>query len=106
MLSKAELKFLIKGKTTDPGYDAVMRHRIRRKMLKFQRDDMPALKRSDWAARWITENCNDITEFRNAGENGNSANNVPFVRKVAPGRGFEPLRPKEPQVLQTCALPG
>jgi len=25
---------------------------------------------------------------------------------VAPGRGFEPLRPKGPQVLQTCALPG
>jgi len=92
MLSRAELKFLIEGKTTDPGYDAVMRHRIRRKLLKFQRDDLPAFKRTDWVARWITENCN-ITEFRNMGENENSPKNAPFAENVVRGTGFEPANP-------------
>ena len=35
---------------------------------------------------------------------GNCCQNT--TNEVAPGRGFEPLRPKGPQVLQTCALPG
>ncbi len=112
MLSKSELKFLTEGGTGNPDYDRVMKHRIRAKLLKFERD-VPVLKRNDWSRRWllqvlssVTENCNGATEFRNAGENENSPNNAPSVRKVAPGRGFEPLRPKGPQVLQTCALPG
>ena len=87
MLSKAELKFLLEGKTTDPGYDAVIRHRIRRKLLKFQRDALPALKQGDWTARWlrglveITENCNGIMEFRNLGENENSHNKTLFKNR-------------------------
>ncbi len=86
MLSKAELKFLIEGKTADPRYDAVMRHRIRRKLLTFQREDLPALKRGGWdtqlldAILRITENRNNITEFRNGSENENSQNNAPFAK--------------------------
>ena len=86
MLSKSELKFLIQGGTGNPKHDAVMRHRIRRKLLKFQRDDLPALKHNGVGTQLldatlkITENCNDITEFRNAGENENSPNNAPFAK--------------------------
>ena len=113
MLSKSELKFLIQGGTGNPDYDRVIKHRVRAKLLRFERDVLPALKLNDWSKHWllhvllsVTENCNGATEFRNAGENENSPNTAPFVRKVAPGQGFEPWRPKGPQVLQTCALPG
>ncbi|MBA7504846.1 hypothetical protein ES706_03504 [subsurface metagenome] len=98
MLSKAELKFLIEGKTSNPGYDAVMRFRVRQKLLKFQRDDLPALKRGDWGTQLldtilrITENRN-ITESRNVGENENSPYSAPFRENVVRGTGFEPANP-------------
>ena len=98
MLSKAELKFLIEGGTSNPRYDAVMRHRIRRKLLTFQREDLPALKHSDWTARWlrelleITENCNGISEFRKVGENENSPNRTPFKIKWCGRRDSNPRR--------------
>jgi hypothetical protein len=112
MLSKAELRFLIEGGTSSPGYDRVMRHRIRQKLLKFQRDDLPALAHNGMGAQLldailrITKNCNAITDSCNLHENVENQKIAHFARKVAPGRGFEPLRPKGPQVLQTCALPG
>jgi hypothetical protein len=113
VLSKAELKFLLEGKTPNPGYDCVMRHRIRQKLLKFQREDLPALKRSDWAAgiiRKITENRNRITENCNPSlvlnENENRPNLPYSAGNVAPGKGFEPLRPRGPHALKACALPG
>ncbi len=77
-----------------------MRHRIRRKLLKFERDVLPALKCNDWSKRWlpcvplsITENCNGVTEFRNVGENENSPYGAPFAKKVVRGTGFEPANP-------------
>ena len=110
-LSKAELKFLLEGKTPNPGYDRVMRYRIRQKLLKFQRDDLPALKHNGLGTQLldatlrITENCNDITEFRNVGENENSRI-MPCLPKVAPGGRFELPGPRGPHALKACALPG
>ncbi len=99
LLSRSEREYLIKGTTGSPDYDRVMKHRIRAKLLKFERDVLPALKINDWSKQWlsqvllsVTENCN-ITEFRNAGENENSPKNAPFAENVVRGRGFEPANP-------------
>jgi hypothetical protein len=98
MLSKAELKFLIEGKTTNPRYDSVLKYRICQKLLKFQRDDLPALKHNGFGAQFldtalgITENRSNVTESRNVGENENSPNNAIFTKSRRPGRDLNPRR--------------
>ena len=98
MLSKAELKFLIQGGTGNSKHDAVMRHRIRQKLLKFQREDLPALKHNGVGTQLldatlkITENCNDITGFRNVGENEEVPNTQQNPGLRRPGRDLNPRR--------------
>ena len=99
MLSKKELEFLLKGGTGNPDYDRVMRHRIRAKLLRFEREALPTLKANDWSKQWLfqillsaTKNCNDVTEFRNASENQNSVLNAPFAENWRPGRDLNPRR--------------
>ena len=99
LLSRSEREYLTKGTTGSPDYDRVMKHRIRAKLLKFERDVLPVLKLNGWSKQWlsqvllsVTENRN-ITEFSNAGENENYPNNVPFRENVVRGTGFEPANP-------------
>jgi integrase len=102
MLSKSELKFLAEGGTGNPKHDAVMRFRIRRKLLKFQRDDLPAIKHNDWTGRWlheITDNSNLLRNSVIAGGNENSLRTLLFPN-VAPGGRFELPRPDGPYALK------
>ena len=106
VLSEAELKFLLEGGTGNPKHDAVMRHRIRRKLQKFQRDELPALKRNEWTERWlhdvvvrvikdcnqVTENCNALQDSVMMSENQKSVLNASFVKLRRPGRDLNPRR--------------
>ena len=112
MLSAAERKFLTEGTTGNPKHDAVMRFRIRRKLMRFQ-CDLSTLTHNGLGAQFLDVLMRIITDFRNQSghltKNCNFENgpkNASFVVKEAPGKGFEPLRPKGSHALQACALPG